>query len=125
VPELQAHATGLPYLGYLLSQSQEAALLAHEGVCQVRIPLPERFALHKLLISQLRGARDTKSLKDVYQAAILLAALGDRYPGAIEEAVSQLPDSGIKYVRKALLLIQPQLEEAYPRAWDELTSTLG
>jgi hypothetical protein len=54
VPELQAHATALPYLSYLLADSQMSLLMAREGCCMVRVPLPERFALHKLMVSQLR-----------------------------------------------------------------------
>jgi hypothetical protein len=41
VPELKAHATGLPYLGYLLAESQPAMLMARQGCCAIRIPLPE------------------------------------------------------------------------------------
>ncbi len=54
-PELKAHATTLPYLAYLLGESQVATLLASEGVCPVRVPVAERFALHKLVISQLHS----------------------------------------------------------------------
>lgn len=125
VPELRAYATGLPYLAYLLGESQEAALLAREGCCLVRVPLPERFALHKLLVSQLRTNRDSKTEKDIFQASVILAVLGDKYPGAIEEAAVRLPDSARKYVRQALDLARPRLEEAHSRAWLELTEALA
>ena len=68
VPELQAHATALPYLSYLLADSQMGLLMAREGCCMVRVPLPERFALHKLMVSQLRAQRGAKSEKDLFQA---------------------------------------------------------
>lgn len=124
VPELQAHATGLPYLAYLLAETQEATLLAREGCCPVRVPLPERFALHKLLVSQLRVGRDSKTEKDMFQAAVILAVLGDRYPGAIEDAAAKLPDSARRYVKKAMSLLRPRLEQDYPRAWEELETAL-
>lgn len=125
VPELQAHATGLPYLAYLLGESQEAALLSREGCCLVRVPLPERFALHKLLVSQLRTSRDSKTEKDIFQAAVMLAVLGERFPGAIEEAALKLPDSARRYVRSAMELVRPRLEENYPRSWAELEEALA
>src|SRR5207247_4590790 len=39
VPELEAYATGLPHLAYLLAESQMAMLAAREGCCAVRVPL--------------------------------------------------------------------------------------
>jgi hypothetical protein len=89
VPELQAHATGLPYLAYLLGATQFATLLSREGACPVRVPQPSRFALHKLLVSQLRGG--AKGDKDRFQGAVFLAAIGDSQSGAIAEAFDDLP----------------------------------
>ncbi len=53
VPELGTHATGLPILAWLLAESRTAMLMSREGCCAVRIPLPERFAIHKLIVSRL------------------------------------------------------------------------
>lgn len=121
VPELQAHATALPYLGYLLADSQMSLLMAREGCCMVRVPLPERFALHKLMVSQLRTERGAKSEKDLFQAAVLLAILGEKHPGAIEEALRQAPASILSRLNQAIGQIRPLLERDHPRAWDELT----
>jgi hypothetical protein len=123
VPELQAHATGLPYLRYLLGESQTAPLLAREGCCLVRVPLPERFAVHKLIVSQLRVGRSVKSQKDVSQACSLLALLGDQYPGAIEAAVSAVPVRARRYLNRALALARPLLQDESPRAWEALTDS--
>jgi len=54
VPELKAHAQGLPYLAYLLAASQEIPVLSSHGSVMVRVPVPERYAIHKLIVSQLR-----------------------------------------------------------------------
>ncbi|MBL4572916.1 MAG: hypothetical protein JKY86_07565 [Gammaproteobacteria bacterium] len=121
VPELQAHATALPYLKYLLSESQTAMLMAREGCCSVRIPLPERFAVHKLVVSRLRIGREAKSTKDVEQAAVLLAALADLYPGAIEDAVAAVSKRMMKHLRRSFPAVRPVLEERSPQAWAELT----
>ncbi len=123
VPELQAHATTLPYLAYLLGQTQMSTLLASEGVCLVRVPVAERFAIHKMIVSQLRSNREAKTDKDLYQAAVLIAALGDLYPGAIDAAVGDVPVSARRYLKKALPLVMAHLEE-HPRAAEELESAV-
>ena len=120
VPELQAFATGLPYLGYLLAESQVAMVMAREGCCAVRVPVPERYAIHKLIISRLRTGREAKAGKDVLQACVLAAVLGDSHPGALEAARSQVPRRARKHLDRALEVALPLLE-AHPRAREELT----
>jgi hypothetical protein len=101
VPELDAHATALPYLRYLLSESQMgAAMSVHGG-------------------AQLRAGRTEKSQKDLRQAAALIAATGELLPGALEAAYGKTAKSTRALIRKSLLMIQPHLE-AHPRAWDEM-----
>lgn len=121
VPELQAHATGLPYLHYLLAESQTAMLMAREGCCPVRVPLPERFAVHKLIVSRQRPGREAKSDKDVFQACVLCAALAESHPGAIEAAVAQIPRRARKYLAPAVESARRFLEPAHERAWEELS----
>ena len=123
VPELQAHATGLPYLSYLLAESQMAMLMAREGCCPVRVPLPERFAIHKLIVSRLRTGREAKSDKDVFQACVLCAALAESHPGAIESALAQVPRRARKYLVSATQVARRLLEPAHARAWEELSQT--
>jgi len=120
VPELKAHAVGLPYLRYLLTETGERPLIAREGCCLVRVPSPERFAIHKLLVSQLRHNRSAKSSKDLDQATTLLAALGDLYPGAIESALTAIPTSAKTRLRAAIKTIAPKLAPHHPRAVEEL-----
>ncbi len=121
VPELRAFATGLPYLGYLLAESQTGMVVAREGCCAVRLPLPERFAIHKLVVSRLRTGRNTKSQKDIDQASVLLAVLATTHAGAIESAVAALPRRAVKHLRAALASMRPALADRLPRAWEELT----
>ena len=121
VPELRAHAKGLPYLKYLLEESQVSVLLAREGCCSIRVPLPERYAVHKLVVSQLRTGHGAKSTKDVHQAIVLCAALADLYPGAIEESIAALSTRMKKHFRNALRSVRSRLEHAAPLAWAELT----
>lgn len=121
VPELKAYATGLPYLAYLLAESQTATLMAREGCCPVRVPLPERFAVHKLIVSRLRTGREAKSDKDIFQACVLCAALAESHPGAIEAAVAQIPRRTKKYLASAINAARRLLEPAHARAWEELS----
>lgn len=124
VPELKAHATGLPYLRYLLAESQMAMLMAREGCCSVRVPLPERFAIHKLIVSRLRTGRNAKSDKDIYQAAVLCAALAESHSGAIEAAVEQVPRRAKKYLTPAIESVRRFLETTHARAWEELSAAI-
>lgn len=124
VPELMAHATALPYLSYVLGETQMATLIAREGCCPVRVPIAERFAIHKLVVSQLRVNRDAKTEKDIFQAAVLMAALGEKYPGAIESAVMSLPSSARKYLVKALTPALT-LMQGHPRASEELADAIA
>jgi hypothetical protein len=124
VPELNAHAIGLPYLGYLLAETQTGALLAREGCCTVRVPLPERFAVHKLIVSMLRPGREAKALKDRLQAATLLAALWELHPGAVESAMDAVPKRAVRHLRRARATIRDVLETQHPRAWEELQASL-
>lgn len=119
VADLKAHATALPYLRYLLAEAQEATVLAREGCCAVRLPVPERFALHKMIVSQLRKT-GSKSVKDVAQAAVLVAALAEMHPGALEEARKAVPRSATKHLKKAAHLVQESLGAAHSRASDFL-----
>lgn len=73
VPERDAHATALPRLGYLTAVTQPGIVIDHHGVAAVRIPMPERYAVHKLVVSELRTGRSAKSARDLRQAAILPA----------------------------------------------------
>ena len=120
VPELKAHAKGLPYLRYLLSGSQELPILSPYGVVLVRVPVAERYAIHKLLVSQLRAETRNKSAKDLSQAAILIDALVDSFPGAVQEALAAAPKSAAKHLHRALTALARYLPADAETAWDAL-----
>jgi hypothetical protein len=122
VPELNAHAQGVPYLKYVLSNSQEAPILSPHGVVMVRVPVPERYAIHKLMVSQLRGTASSKAAKDLRQAATLLEAVVERFPGAIEDALSAVPKSAGRYLRRAIPALKRHLPASAEAVWDVLRS---
>ncbi len=121
VPELDAHATALPHLGYLTAVTQPGIVISHHGVAEVRIPLPERFAIHKLVVSELRTGRSARSAKDLRQAAILLAATAELFPGTLSEAWDALAQSARRPARAALAKALP-IMAVHPKATEELSA---
>lgn len=120
VPELKAHAQGLPHLAYLLAASQEIPVLSSHGSVMVRVPVPERYAIHKLIVSQLRNKTSSKPEKDLRQAAALIEALVERYPGAIEDAASAVPKSAARHMARAIKALERHLPATAASAWDTL-----
>jgi hypothetical protein len=112
VPELRAHATALPYLAYLLRDPIEAVVLGREGVVPVAVPRPEVFALHKMLVANMRGETRDKRRKDLDQAALLVAVLAEDEPDAIEEAARALPRSARSTTRVAARRVATLLAES-------------
>ncbi|MCR9080611.1 MAG: GSU2403 family nucleotidyltransferase fold protein [Hyphomonadaceae bacterium] len=77
LPSLQSDAATLRYLDYLLRDTVQAAVLTRFGTL-VNVPAPERYAVHKLIVSTLRrdsGESAAKADKDVAQSGILIDAL--------------------------------------------------
>ena len=120
VPELNAHAQGLPHLAYLLAESQEVPVLSSHGSVMVRVPIPERYAIHKLIVSQLGNKSSSKPEKDLLQAAALIEVLAERYPGAIEDAVSAVPKRAARHVVRAIKALEGYLPRTAVSAWDAL-----
>jgi hypothetical protein len=96
-----AAAQPLDYLGYLLDKP-ERALFIDGGAALVNVPVPARFALHKLLVATLRPAAfQTKAEKDVAQAAQVLEVLLDVRPGDLRPAWDALRAGGPRWERAA------------------------
>ncbi len=88
----------------------------------VRVPVPERFAVHKLIVSQLRTKATGKSEKDLRQAAILSDAVAERFPGALQDALAAVPRSAAKHIARAARALQCHLPSAAEDLWDALQS---
>jgi hypothetical protein len=100
--------------------TQEIPVLSSHGSVMVRVPVPEQYALHKLIGSQLRYKSSSKPEKDLQQAAVLIEALAERYPGAIEEAASRIPKSAVRHVARAIKALENHLPRTAESAWDVL-----
>jgi hypothetical protein len=76
LPSLKTDAVPLRFLDFLLKETVQAAVLSKSGVL-VNVPTPERYAVHKLIVSTMRrpaGESAAKADKDVAQAATLIEA---------------------------------------------------
>jgi len=109
----------LKFLEFLLEGTTQAALLSRDGACLVNIPAPERYAVHKLIISgERRPTERVKSAKDLEQAAAvaqwhLLNGHADAFNGAFRDALGRgkgwraRASSG----RRTLLKRHPELDD--------------
>jgi len=61
---------------------------------QVSVPQPARYAVHKLIVAQVRSASSGKRGKDLAQATELFEALEINDPGAIEDALADAQGRG-------------------------------
>jgi hypothetical protein len=109
VPELNAHAMALPYLGYLLVEPIDATLVGRESVVPVRVPRPEAFAWHKMLVSQLRTATSEKRTKDILQATVLFAVLAEESPDALASSFEAVPRTARTKTQAGARLVLAQL----------------
>ena len=72
--KLKAGAVPLQYLRWLLDDPIPAAAVYDSGIA-LRVPSPQRFAVHKLILAQKRATDRGKRQKDLLQAKALIEAL--------------------------------------------------
>lgn len=116
VKELATHGRTVPLLEFLVEAPLESVVLSPNQIVPVRVPAPERFALHKLYASQMRRAHPGKGKKDLEQAAVLAAALEESFPGRLRDAWKALPFPGRNPVRRAAQLAAKTLDGKHPEA---------
>ncbi len=119
VAEIRAHATSIPHLDYVLAETLMAPLIAREGFVPVRVPVPERMAWHKLLVSVLRSRESSKSGKDFGQGCVLLAVVGELDAQAVIDAAADIPDAAWVKLIARKEAIRDALA-SHPRALDAL-----
>lgn len=98
LPALGVHAQSLHYLNYLIAEPIKAAVTYRDGVL-VQIPRPERFAIHKLIVSDRRtgGPDSLKAIKDRRQAAFLIDVLARDRPGDLRDAYEEARSRGQRW----------------------------
>lgn len=114
LPALGVYAQSLHYLNYLLAEPITAAVPYRSGVL-VRIPRPERFAIHKLIVADRRptGPDGLKSVKDRRQAAFLIRILAEDRPDELADAYAAALDAGPNWRKRltASLRREPEILE--------------
>jgi hypothetical protein len=104
--EIQSHAQRLEYLDYLLKEPVKAVVLYDTGIL-VNVPQPQRYAVHKLIVSQSRdSANFHKVAKDVHQAQNVVAALLSRDRGGLQAAFEAACAKGSNWTKKLRRAVQ-------------------
>jgi hypothetical protein len=84
---LGVSARALHHLEYLIADPIDAAAVYREGIL-LKVPRPERFAIHKLIVADRRqdGPDSLKARKDLMQAELLLSILAEDRPRDVHDA---------------------------------------
>jgi len=77
-------------------------VILHASGIYVHVPAPERYAVHKLILSLYRPAAAAKRDKDLRQAERLIEALVERRPGELKDVWEEAYERGPHW-RKYLL----------------------
>nr|WP_321509892.1 GSU2403 family nucleotidyltransferase fold protein [uncultured Hyphomonas sp.] len=98
LPALGVSAQSLHHLNYLLTEPLSAAAVYREGVL-LKIPRPERYAIHKLIVSSRRndGPESLKARKDLLQAELLIEILSEDRPADLADAYSDAMSRGPRW----------------------------
>jgi hypothetical protein len=96
LPALQTDAQPLRFLDYLIYEPEPAVILHGSGV-YVHVPAPERYAVHKLIVSRRRPEGVAKRDKDLRQAEALLEALVQKRPHELKLAWEEARNRGQKW----------------------------
>jgi hypothetical protein len=98
---LNVWAQGLHYLDFLIKDPMPAVSIYMEGLL-VQVPRPERYAVHKLIVSQKRRAGSgVKARKDMQQARAIIWAMAEDRGHEIKAAIAEADSRGEKW-REAL-----------------------
>lgn len=85
LPAFQTDAEPLRFLDFLIHDPEPAVILHGAGI-YVLVPSPERYAVHKLIVSRRRQQGTSKREKDIQQSAGLIEVLIDKRPHEIKSA---------------------------------------
>ena len=120
LPALQTAAQPLRFLDFLIDETEDAVVLHGSGI-YVKVPAPERYAVHKLILATRRRTGTGKRDKDLHQAQVLIESLAGKRPQALKQVWEEAYGRGKEW-RAALLTGMSQLA---PVARDVLLKTLN
>lgn len=106
----------LRFMEFSMVDTVQAAVIGSEGVAIANIPKPDRFAIHKLIVSAERDAgAEVKANKDVRQANVLIQYYLDHRPEEIAETCRDAFERGPGW-RKRLSAGLVRLKKINPEA---------
>jgi hypothetical protein len=118
VPELKWHAQAVPFYGYLLDGSRDAAILAGGHCVPVQLPEVPRMIWYQLYSSTRRGRDVALAESDLVQAATLAALMVEQDGALLRDSYRSAP----RELRNAAHSRLPRLERLlaeHPRTRDE------
>ena len=101
---IQGDAQLLRYLDFLIYGEVNAVSLYGIGV-PINVPAPERYAIHKMIVSQMRlghGASQAKARKDIAQAEALIEVLVEDRAYELQDVWNEALQRGQKWKDKLL-----------------------
>lgn len=125
LPELNLALEPLKFLDLLLDGPTQASVIGNQGACIVNVPVPERFAVHKLIVHGERPvAERAKATKDLLQTASLASYFEKAGQARVfNRAWNEALDNGKHWRdrllrgKRALLQMAPDLSS--PALWRE------
>jgi hypothetical protein len=98
---LGVNARALHHLDYLIADPINAAAVYRDGIL-VKIPRPERFAIHKLIVAdrRLEGPDSLKARKDLMQAELLIEILAEDRPSDLTDAYRDAMGRGPRWIER-------------------------
>ena len=121
LPAFGTDAQPLRFLDFLIVDPEPAVLLHGAGI-YVSVPSPERYAVHKLIVSGRRRVGEAKQEKDLWQAQILAEALIRKRPAALRAAWKEATGRGKSWRR---LMGEGMSRFPHPAARDRVLATVG
>jgi hypothetical protein len=106
VPELAWHAQTMPFYGYLLEGSRDAAILAGGHCIPVQLPEVARLVWYRLYTCTRRGSDEALAESDLLQAATLAALMVEQDAALLRESYRGAP----RELRNAAHSRLPRLE---------------
>ena len=116
----QTDAEPLRFLDFLIYDPEFAVLLRDAGI-YVLVPSPQRFAIHKLIVSRRRQQGAAKQDKDVQQSAALLDVLSEKRPYELKSAWEEAYGRGPTWQN----LLSEGLSSISPLTRDKVLKTVG
>jgi hypothetical protein len=125
LPNLNIALESLRSIEFCFEQTTQGCVFANAGACEVNLPAPERFAIHRLIVYEERPGRDgVEARNDLLQAASLANYFSqngqaDLFNSAWRDALSRDADWRERAIqgRDALLNLVPDL--AISELWAE------